>query len=179
MFDSIWKPTGVVTVRLTRADGSLITEQVQPNTFTLAGATRIAAKLAGEAGTLTREEVPSAGVAEVMKGLLRDLSHSIATLQPETQQSVPHARTRPHSTFPTGVPKSASLASLASLAPVKPGRAPLASIGANGVRALPPSLKGRAQTTASKPHTLNAFERPTMMRVDGLAKGSVSRLSII
>ena len=130
----------------------------------------------GKAGTLTREEVPSAGVAEVMKGLLRDLSHSIATLQPETQQSVPHARARPHSTFPTGVPKSASLA---SLAPVKPGRAPLASIGANGVRALPPSLKGRAQTTASKPHTLNAFERPTMMRVDGLAKGSVSRLSII
>ena len=133
----------------------------------------------GEVGTLTREEVPTAGVAEVMKGLLRDLSHSIATLQPETQQSVPHARARPHSTFPTGVPKSASLASLASLAPVKPGRAPLASIGANGVRALPPSLKGRAQTTASKPHTLNAFKRPTMMRVDGLAKGSVSRLSII
>ena len=130
----------------------------------------------GEVGTLTREEVPTAGVAEVMKGLLRDLSHSIATLQPEAQQSVPHARARAHSTFPTGLPKSASLASLAQ---VKPGRAPLASIGVNGIRALPPSVKGRAQTTASKAHTLNAFERPTMMRVDGLAKGSVSRLSII
>jgi hypothetical protein len=130
----------------------------------------------GEVGTLTREEVPTAGVAEVMKGLLRDLSHSIATLQPEAQQSVPHARARAHSTFPTGLPKSASLATLAQ---VKPGRAPLASIGANGIRALPPSVKGRAQTTASKAHTLNAFERPTMMRVDGLAKGSVSRLSII
>ena len=59
MFDSIWKPTGVVTVRLTRADGSLITEQVQPNTFTLAGATRIAAKLAGEAGTLTSTDIQS------------------------------------------------------------------------------------------------------------------------
>jgi hypothetical protein len=127
----------------------------------------------GEVGTLTREEVPTAGVAEVMKGLLRDLSHSIATLQPEAQQSVPHARARAHSTFPTGLPKSASLAQ------VKPGRAPLASIGVNGIRALPPSVKGRAQTTASKAHTLNAFERPTMMRVDGLAKGSVSRLSII
>jgi hypothetical protein len=59
MFDSIWKPTGVVTVRLTRADGSLITEQVQPNTFTLAGATRLAAKLAGEAGTITCTDIQS------------------------------------------------------------------------------------------------------------------------
>ena len=59
MFDSIWKPTGVVTVRLTRADGTLISEQVQNNTFTLAGATRIAAKLAGEAGTITCTDIQS------------------------------------------------------------------------------------------------------------------------
>jgi hypothetical protein len=59
MFDSIWKPTGVVTVRLMRADGTLLSEQVQPNTFTLAGATRLAAKLAGEAGTITCTDIQS------------------------------------------------------------------------------------------------------------------------
>jgi hypothetical protein len=59
MFDSIWKPTGVVTVRLMRADGTLLSEQVQTNTFTLAGATRLAAKLAGEAGTITCTDIQS------------------------------------------------------------------------------------------------------------------------
>ena len=59
MFDSIWKPTGVVTVRLMRADGTLVSEQVQNNTFTLAGATRLAAKLAGEAGTITCTDIQS------------------------------------------------------------------------------------------------------------------------
>lgn len=59
MFDSIWKPTGVVTVRLMRADGTLLSEQVQNNTFTLAGATRLAAKLAGEAGTITCTDIQS------------------------------------------------------------------------------------------------------------------------
>jgi len=59
MFDSIWKPTGVVTVRLMRADGTLLSEQVQANTFTLAGATRLAAKLAGEAGTITCTDIQS------------------------------------------------------------------------------------------------------------------------
>jgi len=42
-----------------RADGTLISEQVQTNTFTLAGATRIAAKLAGEAGTITCTDIQS------------------------------------------------------------------------------------------------------------------------
>jgi hypothetical protein len=59
MFDSIWKPTGVVTVRLMRADGTLLSEQIQANTFTLAGATRLAAKLAGEAGTITCTDIQS------------------------------------------------------------------------------------------------------------------------
>ena len=59
MFDSIWKPTGVVTVRLMRPDGTLVSEQVQHNTFTLAGATRLAAKLAGEAGTITCTDIQS------------------------------------------------------------------------------------------------------------------------
>lgn len=59
MFDAIWKPTGVVTVRLMRPDGTLISEQVQHNTFTLAGATRLAAKLAGEAGTITCTDIQS------------------------------------------------------------------------------------------------------------------------
>jgi len=59
MLDSIWKPTGVVTVRLMRADGTLLSEQVQANTFTLAGATRLAAKLAGEAGTITCTDIQS------------------------------------------------------------------------------------------------------------------------
>ena len=53
MFKStINKPSGIVTTTLRRPDGSLI-NQVQSNTFTLVGAERIAAALAGEAGTLT------------------------------------------------------------------------------------------------------------------------------
>ncbi len=59
MFDSIWKPTGVVTVRLMRSDGTLVSEQVKNNTFTLVGATRLAAKLAGEAGTITCADIQS------------------------------------------------------------------------------------------------------------------------
>jgi hypothetical protein len=50
--DTIMKPSGLVTTTLTRADGSLI-NQVQTNTFTLVGAERLSAALAGEAGTLT------------------------------------------------------------------------------------------------------------------------------
>ena len=42
-----------------RADGTLVSEQVQNNTFTLAGATRLAAKLAGEAGTITCTDIQS------------------------------------------------------------------------------------------------------------------------
>ena len=42
-----------------RADGTLLSEQVQTNTFTLAGATRLAAKLAGEAGTITCTDIQS------------------------------------------------------------------------------------------------------------------------
>jgi len=42
-----------------RADGTLLSEQVQANTFTLAGATRLAAKLAGEAGTITCTDIQS------------------------------------------------------------------------------------------------------------------------
>jgi hypothetical protein len=49
---NINKPSGIVTTTLRRPDGSLI-NQVQSNTFTLVGAERIAAALAGEAGTLT------------------------------------------------------------------------------------------------------------------------------
>jgi len=59
MLDSIWKPTGVVTVRLMRPDGTLVSEQVKNNTFTLVGATRLAAKLAGEAGTITCADIQS------------------------------------------------------------------------------------------------------------------------
>ena len=42
-----------------RADGTLLSEQIQANTFTLAGATRLAAKLAGEAGTITCTDIQS------------------------------------------------------------------------------------------------------------------------
>lgn len=53
MFESkITKPSGLVTMTLTRPDGSLV-NQVQTNTFTLVGAERLAAALNGEAGTLT------------------------------------------------------------------------------------------------------------------------------
>ena len=53
MFESkITKPSGLVTMKLTRPDGTLVS-QVQSNTFTLVGAERLAAALNGEAGTLT------------------------------------------------------------------------------------------------------------------------------
>lgn len=66
MFNTnIVKPTGIVTATLTRADGSIITQQ-QHNTFTLVGATRLAAALNGEAGTLTVTDVQaSSGGARI------------------------------------------------------------------------------------------------------------------
>ena len=42
-----------------RPDGTLVSEQVKNNTFTLVGATRLAAKLAGEAGTITCADIQS------------------------------------------------------------------------------------------------------------------------
>jgi hypothetical protein len=42
-----------------RSDGTLVSEQVKNNTFTLVGATRLAAKLAGEAGTITCADIQS------------------------------------------------------------------------------------------------------------------------
>jgi hypothetical protein len=60
MFNTtIVKPTGVVTATLSRPDGSIITQQ-QHNTFTLVGATRLAAALNGEAGTLTLTDIQAA-----------------------------------------------------------------------------------------------------------------------
>lgn len=56
MLSNIDKPTGIVTATLTRPDGSIITQQ-QHNTFTLVGATRLAAALNGEAGTLTLTDI--------------------------------------------------------------------------------------------------------------------------
>lgn len=56
---NIIKPTGVVTATLSRPDGSIITQQ-QHNTFTLVGATRLAAALNGEAGTLTLTDIQAA-----------------------------------------------------------------------------------------------------------------------
>jgi hypothetical protein len=56
MFSNIVKPTGIVTATLTRPDGSIITQQ-QHNTFTLVGATRLAAALNGEAGTITVTDI--------------------------------------------------------------------------------------------------------------------------
>lgn len=53
MFESfLTKPTGIVTATLYRPDGTTLLTR-QSNTFTLVGAERLAAALAGEAGTLT------------------------------------------------------------------------------------------------------------------------------
>jgi hypothetical protein len=57
MFNTnIVKPTGIVTATLSRPDGSIISQE-QHNTFTLVGATRLAAALNGEAGTLTVTDI--------------------------------------------------------------------------------------------------------------------------